>query len=366
MLLCPSRFEPVLNALVIDCSGSGWAGAVSTHVYSARVAILLSLLLLLAFVPGYDTMPPGPRLRPAGQISATPVALDPDDPARRTVGWLTYLGGVALDSRDPAFGGFSSMTVVGDRFTLLSDGGGIVQFRMGPDWHLGDVRFANLPDGPGTGWEKRDRDSESMAVDPATGTVWVGFETYNSIWRYAAGFRRAEARVRPPAMADWPVAGGPESMVRLRDGGMVVLSETGRWPHHKDRAAIRFTGDPVTDPRAGFRFSYRPPAGYDPSDAVALPGGDLLVLNRRFRLPYQFTAILTIVPHAAIAPGKTVTGTPIARFAPPLIHDNFEALAVTREAGRTIVWMASDDNQSMLQRSLLLKFRLDRPGDPRG
>jgi hypothetical protein len=33
-----------------------------------------------------------------------------------------------------------------------------------------------------------------------------------------------------------------------------------------------------------------------------------------------------------------------------------EGLAVTQEGGRTIVWLASDDNLLPLQRTLLLKF----------
>ena len=43
----------------------------------------------------------------------------------------------------------------------------------------------------------------------------------------------------------------------------------------------------------------------------------------------------------------------------PLIHDNFEGVAITREGRDTIVWLVSDDNQLFLQRSLLLKFKLD-------
>jgi hypothetical protein len=35
-----------------------------------------------------------------------------------------------------------------------------------------------------------------------------------------------------------------------------------------------------------------------------------------------------------------------------------EALSVTVENGRTIVWMASDDNFGPLQKTLLLKFAL--------
>lgn len=147
------------------------------------VRILLSILLVLLFVPSYDTVPPAPRLAPIGRMTVTPVMLDTHDPGRRRVGRLTFLGGVALASRDPAFGGFSSMHVAGDRFTLLSDGGNFIDFRMDRRWRVSDLHFGNLPAGPGTGWQKADRDSESMTSDPATGRIWVGFEAYNAIWR---------------------------------------------------------------------------------------------------------------------------------------------------------------------------------------
>jgi hypothetical protein len=325
------------------------------------VRILLSILLVLLVVPSYDMVPPAPRLASKGRMTVTPVMLDRHDPGRRSVGRLIFLGGVALASDDPAFGGFSSMRVAGDRFTLLSDSGNFIHFRMNRRWRVSDLHFGNLPDGPGTGWEKADRDSESTASDPATGQVWVGFENYNAIWRYSAGFRRAEASVRPKDMARWPYGGGPEAMVRLAEGHFIVFGETAHWPHRHAHAVRWFDRDPTIDPVSGFRFDYAAPHGYNPSDAVELPDGDLLVLNRRFELPYNFTAILTIVPRAAIAPDRTVPGKQIATFAAPLIHDNFEALAVTREGRDTIVWMASDDNQSILERSLLLKFRLESP-----
>ena len=48
----------------------------------------------------------------------------------------------------------------------------------------------------------------------------------------------------------------------------------------------------------------------------------------------------------------------IARLAPPLTVDNMEALAIRREGGRTFIYLASDDNFSPLQRTLLMKFEL--------
>lgn len=328
---------------------------------AAAVRMLLSILLMLIFVPGYSGIAEVPRLRSTGRMSITPVLLDRSDPARRQLGRLHFLGGVQLSSSDPAFGGFSSMTIRNGRVTLLSDGGNAVAFDLDDRWRMRRLAFANLPDGPGTGWEKRDRDSESMTMNAATGQVWVGFENHNAIWRYAPALRSAQRGIEPPQMADWPLNGGPEAMVRLRSGAFIVLCETASWPGAKGRAALWFAQDPTRDDRHGFRFAYMPPAGFDPSDMTELPNGDLLVLNRAFGFPYVFTAKLTLVQRAAIRAGRLVGGTVIASFAAPIIHDNFEALATTQEHGETIVWIASDDNQSVLQRSLLLKFRLDPP-----
>jgi hypothetical protein len=292
-------------------------------------------------------------------LDATPVSLDPGSAARVRVGALTWLGGVSLRSADPAFGGFSAMRLVGDRFTLVSDGGNVVSFRMGGDFRVRDAAFGDIREGPGTGWNKPDRDVESLAFDPASGTTWLGFERDNAIWRYDAALSRAQGSVRPAAMRDWPSNGGPESMVRLRDGRFVVISESGRPGNGKGRIGLLFAGDPVEAPDRGFRFTYVPPAGYDPSDMAELPDGRLLILNRRFAIPALFTARLTLVDPRAIRPDAVVTGREIAAFASPLLHDNFEALAVAREGGDTIVWIAADDNQQPWERSLLLKFRLE-------
>lgn len=321
--------------------------------------ILISVLLLLFFIPEWMGEKKLDLFGPDPVMTASPVTLDSTDPVHRRVGRLTWLGGVRLTSPDPAFGGFSSLHVVRDRFTLLSDGGNIVQFRMDPQWRIGATRFAELPDGPGTGWPKIDRDSESMTVDPRTGTTWVGFETYNAIWRYSPGLLRGEAHAVPPAMAWWPRNKGPEAMTLMPGGGMLVIAETEPWPKGRGRAGIRFSGDPTEAPRAGFRFSYIPPKGYDPTDMAVLPDGDLMILHRRFVLPFNFTTKLTIVDSAAIRPGAVVRGREIATIAAPLLHDNFEGLAITREGPATIVWIVSDDNQFFMQRSLLLKFRLD-------
>ena len=61
-----------------------------------------------------------------------------------------------------------------------------------------------------------------------------------------------------------------------------------------------------------------------------------------------------------------MAGQEIATFTAPVTRDNFEALAVTQEAGATILWIASDDNLLPIQQSLLMKFRLDLPAKQKG
>lgn len=321
--------------------------------------ILLSILLLLLFLPDWSGEPRLPLLPRDAAIRVERVLLDRGDPDRDRVGGLTFLGGVALSGPGAAFGGFSAMMVEGERFTLLSDGGNIVSFDMGSDWTPRAVRFAELPLAPGKGWHKRERDSESLARDPVTGQLWVGFERANQIWRYAPGFVRAERHVAPPAMAKWPSNGGAESLTRLRDGRFVTLAEDRKGRAKGTVRGLMFSTDPVLAPQRGFAFSYRPPRGFKPTDMVELPDGRLAILNRRFALSTMFTATLTIVPRGAIRPGAIVAGREVARFEPPVLHDNFEAMAVTREGRDTILWIASDDNQWWMQRSLLLKFRLE-------
>ena len=300
------------------------------------------------------------RVAPTTQVTATPVPLMKADPGRQQVGALTYLGGVRLTADDPGFGGYSSLSVSGNRFTLLSDLGGVLRFTLNADWRPRDVRFSDLPAGPRTGWTKRDRDSESMTVDPATGQVWVGFEQFNQIWRYGPDFATPAQGVAPPAMAGWKENGGIESMVRLRDGRFVAISETTRPPGGAGgRDALIWSGDPVAQPKPAFRFIYRTAPGFDPSDMTQLPDGRLLVLERRFQLPFRWSNRLVLVDPAAIRPGAEVDGKVIATLKAPLIHDNFEGVAAVREKGATILWLVSDDNQLPIQRTLLLKFRLE-------
>lgn len=320
--------------------------------------LLFVVVAVSALVPGWSGEPRLELLGSAPIVWSERVPLDPTDHGRRRLGRLTFMGGVHLTSPDPAFGGFSALAVTGDRMTMLSDGGNIVRFRLSSDGRVADAHFGALPGGPATGWRKLERDSEALALDPATGTAWVAFERANQIWRYSPELRRPTASVSPVAMRRWPGNGGAETLVRGCGGGFLAIEE-GKQRRRAWRRALVWRGDPTADSRPAFAFRYVPPPGHDPADAAELPDGRLLVLDRWFGLPLRFANTLSVVESAAIRPGAVVGGRPIARLAAPLIHDNFEGVAVTVERGRTILWLLSDDNQNRWERTLLLKFRLD-------
>jgi hypothetical protein len=292
-------------------------------------------------------------------IRAEPVALDAANPARTRTGSLRYLGGWVLRSDDERFGGISSMVVRRGEVVALSDAGTVIRFRIARNGQIGDVRISPLPAGPGTVASKLNRDSESLQRDPS-GRFWVGFEGTNEIWRYAPDFARAEQHAAPAAMRRWPVNGGAEAMVRLTDGRFLVFSEEQPGPRGSTEALL-FGGDPTEPGAMPIRLGYRAPSGYRVTDGAELPDGRIVLLNRRFTLLEGVSAIVTIVDPRGIAADQVLIPAILARLAAPLTVDNMEALSVEREAGRTILWIASDDNFSGLQRTLLMQFALELP-----
>ena len=316
-------------------------------------ALLCFALLATPVRPG----PSAPRLGPAlVGLRVEAVPLDMANPARAHLGELTFLGGWALTSNDPRFGGISAMHVEGGMVTALSDAGTVLRFAVPSGTGESRVAIAAVPRGPGSGRRKSDRDVEAMFVDGDR--VWLAFESRNQVWRYALPGWRAEAAAAPRAMRRWRRMLGAEAMTRLSDGRFLLISEaSGRVAGESD--ALLFAGDPAVASTSTEALRYRPPAGYRATDAALLPDGRLLILNRRFNWLEGVSTALVLVEPGAIRPGATFEGRAIARLGWPLASDNMEALSVTREGGRTILWLASDDNFSPLQRTLLLKFALE-------
>lgn len=289
-------------------------------------------------------------------VRSEAVVLDSSDQARTRVGALTFLGGWRFSGVSPQFGGWSALHIDGDRVTAIGDAGTVLRFRLTRFGRAVDARIDPLPTSCGQSDENRTRDSESLTGDGRN--WWVGYESQTRLCRLDHRFQRGEAVYAPPLMRHWRKVGGPEAILRLRDGRFLVFAEDP--PRGMDeRPLLIFAGDPTNARTPVTALSYRPPEGFDPTDAAELPDGRVIVINRRFTPWSLFTSTVTIIDPAQFAPGKIMEGPVIARFAPPLISDNFEGLAVTQEAGRTIIWMISDDNQMTWQATYLLKFALN-------
>jgi hypothetical protein len=311
--------------------------------------LLAALLMLTASSPGVD--------QPL--IHFSPVPLDRRNPGHIDEGALHYLGGWKLTSNRSDFGGISSLHVDHDGFLALSDTGIAYRFRFTGHERATGATFIKLPGGPGRSDSKQDRDSESMVTDPKTGDLWVGFERWNAIWRYSGDLGVAKVGAQPEAMAGWPGNSGPEAMVRMKDGRFLVFAEASRTGLPLTDVLL-FPGDPTQTRAPAHKFAYRPPSEFSPTDAVQIPDGRILVLNRYYTQIGGVAAAVTLIDPSQIKDGAVIAGTEVARFTPPMTVDNMEALAIEQDdRGGIIVWIASDDNFNPLQQTLLLKFRLD-------
>jgi hypothetical protein len=333
------------------------AGQAAARSPGVRVLLPLVLLLMLA-----TFAPPGLKRaeRPPAvtMLSFEPVALDEDRPRRRRLGALLYLGGWAIESADYRFGGVSALHIEGREAVTFSDAGWLTRFTLPQDGRPVRAELGALEEGPGSRDEKSDRDIESIAL--AGGQAWIAFERVNQVWRYDRRDWSKQAAARPKAMRTWSSNRGAEAMVRLADDRFLIFSEG----KGGDSDALLFAGDPAVAGTASVKLRYRPPAGYRITDAALLPDGRLLLLNRRVTLFEGWSAKLTVA-EPSLRPGSIIEGREIAVLARPITSDNMEALSVSREDGRTILWIASDDNYSPLQRTLLLKFALVGQGRSR-
>jgi hypothetical protein len=109
------------------------------------------------------------------------------------------------------------------------------------------------------------------------------------------------------------------------------------------------------------QFSVRRTDSFDVSDAVLLPSGELLLLERKFSLLDGVGIRIRRIALATVAPGAVVDGPSIFDADLGDEIDNMEGIdAHVTPEGDTVLTMVSDDNFSMIQRTLLLQFTLLR------
>jgi len=135
-------------------------------------------------------------------------------------------------------------------------------------------------------------------------------------------------------------------------GTLIAMSERGL---DKNGNLVAFL---IGGPLPG-QFSVRRTEDFDISDAVLLPSGDLLILERKFSWLVGLGIRIRRIPLKSLAPGAVVDGPSIFEADLADEVDNMEGIdAHLSPEGETILTMVSDDNFSMIQRTLLLQFAL--------
>lgn len=282
-------------------------------------------------------------------------------------GKLEFIGGIEMTSSNPLFGAFSSIRFRpgSDSFVAVLDTGhwaegAVIRDSAGRLEGLSDLAITSMIDGSGAAQLKKWKvDAEGLAL--RDGQVIVSFEQSPRIDIYPEpGFASSQPTAQlslPFPVTELRKNGGLEMLaVAPKDGPLagaaVVVSE-----RSVDKADNLLAGI-LEGPMRG-AFTVVPNDPYAVTDGAFLPGGDLLLLERRFGFVSGLGMRIRRIPAADIRPGAAVDGEVLIEADMSYQIDNMEGLdVVVRPDGEVRVILISDDNHSILERNLMLEFRL--------
>lgn len=304
-------------------------------------------------------------------IKSDVILFDRDKPRKTQFGKLEWLGSLRLASPSPFFGGYSGLALdkTGTQLLAVSDRGvwlsGKISYRAGRMEKVVDAQVGRLRGLDNTPFKgKVFADAESLAIKQqgsVTGTAYVSFERKHRISVYKVsekGFGSAKRHLNLPARAkSIPPNKGLEGIAILRAGSLkgTLLAFTEEYLDEKKNHIGWLIGGPnpgiVTFKRRG---------GFAITDLASLPGGDVVVLERRFRYSDGVKMRLRRIKLRDIRAGAKLDGEVLLKTDDLREIDNMEALAVhTDKQGRTILTIMSDDNfNKTFQRTLLMQFAI--------
>lgn len=284
------------------------------------------------------------------------------------LGALEFVGGLEMTSANSLFGAVSAIRFRpdGTSFVAIMDTGHWLEGAVTRDAEgrlsgLTDLTATPMADRNGSvGLEKWKVDSEGLAL--RTGQVIVSYEQAHRIDIYPdPGFAASTpigSLTLPFSVKELRSNGGIETIaVAPKDsplaGAAVAVSE-----RSVDKADNLLAGI-LDGPRRGtFTVARKDP--YAVTDGAFLPNGDLLLLERRFTFGSGLGMQIRRIVGDSIRSGALVDGEVI--FEADMRHqiDNMEGLdVVVRPDGEVRVIVVSDDNHSILERNLMLEFRLN-------
>jgi hypothetical protein len=301
------------------------------------------------------------------EIKAYPIENFKIGSSETRFGRLEFVGGMEMTSSSRDLGGLSALRFLGAgaEFIGVADtgfwfAGTVERNEAGAPAGISSFRMRAMPDGSGTR-ERRKWEADAEGLIVKGGEVTASFER---VHRIATGALDAETLEISLADEKLPA---PAQELRNNKGFETLALSPESGPLGGARVAVtekslNKSGDiyaaVMEGPKQGIFFVARNGA-FDITDGDFLPNGDLLLLERRFNMADGIAMRLTLVKGDDIKPGATVSGESLLEADMGYQIDNMEALDVWRDAdGGTRVTLLSDDNHSILQRNILLEFKL--------
>jgi len=284
-----------------------------------------------------------------GTASADPIKIWQKDVAFVPLknDYVELLSVQQLSALDDRFGGFSGLLRYKEQLIAVTDRGQLFRF-MGDAFNAAEVFPLKNENGKVLEGKKK-TDSESLALS-ADGQILISFERKHRVIPYdSAGNRVAKKLQLPKEVKRLSDNGGLEAVETLSDGRLVLLAEA------KDNE----TTFPMwlQDGKDWFKSEINLIDGYRPTGLARVPGSNKLVMLERFYSP--LSGVRGRLSYLDAEQGKR--GALIAKLGPPIPVDNFEGIVVDRtEDGQDMITLISDDNFSLLQRTLVLKLLLKK------
>ncbi len=293
-------------------------------------------------------------------------SFDSREASRKQFGSLEFRGGLELSSSHKQFGGLSAIRIGanGANFLAVTDRGYWLRGRISYDGTapagITDAEIAPMLYSDGKPIQSRGwYDTEALAEDG--GFAYVALERVHRILKFDTGKRGLLARGTlvpvPPEMGKLPSNKGIECLMvapkgSLLSGALIAISERGL----DDARNIR--GFLIGGPKPGL-FSVKPSEEFDIVDCAMTPSSDVLILERHFSWRRGVSMRIRRVALADIVPGAVLEGTQLITADMGYQIDNMEGLSVHRAAsGEIVLTLVSDDNFSLIQRTILLQFTL--------
>lgn len=285
-------------------------------------------------------------------------------------GMLEFAGGLEIRASSPHFGALSGLRFTNGQtgLTAIADTGFWLTGTLQRDdanrpTGLTGVTMSEITGPQGAPFAgKWLADAEGLATDGEA--ILVSFEREHRITRY----RRDQGEpiwldsAPPPVSTEGLGSNGGFEGIAVGAAGSALAGALIGVSEHGPRGSDSMIGFVAPAGKAPFAFSVRRSDGFSVTDLDVLPDGDIVLLERRFGLRRGVAMRLKRVDHRSVRPGARVDGDVLLEAGTGHQIDNMEGLAITRDPdGVARLTIVSDDNHALLQRTLLIEFRLIEP-----